>query len=142
MNSHLFLKGTEEFGGDIASFVATTFLPNQVPNDDEIKTMVLDPVSWLNNYKVGNAFRRQNKWVGDNFSTIDQIFALEDDESAAATQVYLFGDGQFDSDGYSWNQVFPNSNVDENTEIRMPTGSTGIKSLIDSPNWDSVIADD
>jgi hypothetical protein len=91
------------FRGKIASFVSTTLRRNAaMPADAEIFEMITDPMSWLNNYKVGNQFRLP--WSAGDLNN----FSLNDGSSSYSTQVWLMGDGT--SDSYSnmiRNQVFP-----------------------------------
>ena len=49
--------GTENFDGIIGAFSATTYKANELPSNAEIKTMALDPVKWLNDYKVNSTYR-------------------------------------------------------------------------------------
>ena len=92
------------FHGKVASFVTTTLRRGvAMPTDTEIELMITDPTKWLQDYKVGNAFRLpwQANDAGFNFS-------LNDGSSAYSCQVWLMGDGTNDS--YSnmiRNQVLP-----------------------------------
>jgi len=80
------------FNGTIASLVTTTLKINdQMPQDAEIKMMMLDPMGWLNDYKIGNTYRRPH--AGGNYSN----FQLNDNSAYAGTQVWLMGDGTNDS---------------------------------------------
>lgn len=92
------------FHGKIASMVSTTLRRNvPMPSDAEIAEMITDPMGWLSDYKVGNAFRLP--WQSGDASW---NFALNDGSSGYATQVWLMGDGAMDS--YSnmiRNQVVP-----------------------------------
>ena len=81
------------FHGKVASFVTTTLRTNQpMPTNAEIEMMVTDPIGWIDDYKVGNAFRLpwQNGDAGFNF-------AKNDGSSGSATQVWIMGDGGNDS---------------------------------------------
>ena len=80
------------FHGKIASFVSTT-LPCGVamPTDVEIKEMIVDPMGWLYDSKAGNAYRRS-----DSTSTTSN-FVIGSAYGAAATQIWLMGDGVQDS---------------------------------------------
>ena len=80
------------FHGKVASFVTTTLGRNSaMPNDAEIERMITDPVRWLNEDKVGNPYRIA--W--DNYNNAS--FSLNDTGSSASTQVWLMGDGNYDS---------------------------------------------
>ena len=97
-------RGTNRnFHGKVASFVTTTLRRNvAMPNSTEIETMITDPISWLNDYKVGNDYRASHDGIDL------QNFLLNNQTAASATQVYLMGDGT--SDSYSnmiRNQVRP-----------------------------------
>ena len=91
------------FHGKVASFVSTTLKRGQfMPTTTEIEAMITDPTKWLNDYKVGNTFRLP--WQSGNMSN----FSLNDGSSAYSCQVWLMGDGTYDS--YSnmiRNQVHP-----------------------------------
>ena len=81
------------FNGTIASLVTTTLKVNdQMPQDAEIKMMMLDPMGWLNDYKIGNSYRRPHS------SALYNNFQLNDNSAYTATQVWLMGDGT--NDGY------------------------------------------
>ena len=77
------------FIGEVAGMVATTLRNNvAMPSSSEVIRMIVDPMKWLNDYKVGNPFRRPTG-VGDWTSN----FALEETISGYSTQVWLMGDG-------------------------------------------------
>ena len=79
------------FHGKIASMVVTTLDRNvAMPTDAEAEMMITDPVGWLNDYKVGNTYRQPHSYFTYNF-------ALNNNGSAYATQVWLMGDGSNDS---------------------------------------------
>ena len=80
------------FQGQVASMVVTTLRVNQpMPTDAEIETMITDPVSWLDDYKVGEAFRT-------NTSSADFTgFAIGTESCYRATQVWLMGEGTYDA---------------------------------------------
>ncbi len=84
--------GNRNFHGKVASMVVTTLLRNQdMPTDAEIKTMITDPVKWLNDYKVGNDYRLpSSQAVTTNFQ-LNAVYGYY------ATQVWLMGDGTSDS---------------------------------------------
>jgi hypothetical protein len=81
------------FHGKVASMVVTTLMINvDMPTDAEIKLMITDPVKWVTDYKVGNTFRYADS---NSLGT----FAINQNASCFATQVWLMGD--VESDSYS-----------------------------------------
>jgi len=79
------------FHGKVASMVVTSLDRNvAMPTNAEIEMMITDPVGWLNDYKVGNTYRQPHSYFTYNF-------ALNNNGSAYATQVWLMGDGSNDS---------------------------------------------
>jgi hypothetical protein len=81
------------FRGKIAAYVSTTLRRGvAMPSDAEIAEMITDPLTWLNDYKVGNAFRLPWQGTDAGFN-----FSLNDGSSAYSTQVWLMGDGTNDS---------------------------------------------
>ncbi len=80
------------FHGKVASMVVTTLKANQVmPTDNEILKMTTDPIKWVNNFKVGNSYRRAS------FGSASSNFQINQTNSAEGTQVWLMGDGTLDS---------------------------------------------
>ena len=80
------------FHGEVASMVVTTLRIGQpMPADAEIEAMVTDPTSWVNDYKVGNSWRKAHE-AGDVGG-----FAIGTEDCGRATQVWLMGDGSKDS---------------------------------------------
>lgn len=80
------------FHGKVASMVVTTLSRDaDMPTDAEITEMVTDPIGWLNDYKVGNAYRRV-----DNAANTSN-FSYNDVYSSNATQVWVMGEGTNDS---------------------------------------------
>jgi len=80
------------FHGRVASFVTTTLLVGvAMPTDAEIDLMVTDPNKWMDDYKVGQNWRRNeyqytyNNWQKNAYTQY------------IATQVWLMGDGANDS---------------------------------------------
>ena len=80
------------FHGRVASFVTTTLLVGvAMPTDAEIDLMVTDPNKWMDDYKVGKNWRRNeyqytyNNWQKNQYTQY------------IATQVWLMGDGTNDS---------------------------------------------
>ena len=90
------------FHGQVAAVVVTT-LRNSVsmPSDAEIDEMLDDPVGWLNDYKVGNPYRRAPS-TGDASAN----FGLNGYDVSYATQVWLMGDGGSDAYSTIYNQVW------------------------------------
>ena len=92
------------FHGKVASFVTTTLRRDEaMPTAAEIEMMITDPMQWLQDYKVGNAFRLP--WQSGDAGW---AFSINDGSSGYSTQVWLMGDGTNDS--YSnmiRNQVLP-----------------------------------
>ena len=81
------------FRGKVASFVSTTLRKGvAMPSNAEIEMMIVDPKRWLQDYKVGNAFRLP--WQGNDAGF---NFSLNDGSSAYSTQVWLMGNGTNDS---------------------------------------------
>ena len=62
-----------------------------MPATSEIHEMITDPVGWLADYKVGNAYRRPTVTTDSNGFTMNTY------DSASSTQVWLMGDGTADS---------------------------------------------
>jgi len=80
------------FHGKVASMVVTTLRINQpMPTDAEVRLMITDPKKWLDDYKVGEQFR-PNYTSGD-FGN----FAIGTETCYRATQLWLMGDGTYDS---------------------------------------------
>ena len=80
------------FHGKVASMVVTTLRVNQpMPTDAEIEMMITDPKKWLDDYKIGEPFR-PNYTSGD-FGN----FAIGTETCYRATQLWLMGDGTYDS---------------------------------------------
>ena len=105
------------FHGKVASFVNTTLKINQLmPTVAEAEMMITDPMQWIQDYKVGETYRRPYEYTT---SADWQIFNTSSPwYPALATQVWLMGDGTNDS--YSnmiRNQVNP---ADQNyTKLNM-----------------------
>jgi hypothetical protein len=72
------------------SLVSTTFLPNDLPDTNEIYTLVTDPLKWLDDYKIGQDYRRYSGSDTDENGHLLQNFQKMDLNSAKSTQVYLF----------------------------------------------------
>lgn len=97
--------GIDNFDGTIASIIATTHLTGHVPNSDEIKTFVLDPIKWLEDYRVGKNYRTPYNFQTGNIDV--STFYKDNDSSSSSTQIFLMGDGQTDSESTIYNQVSP-----------------------------------
>ena len=95
--------GIDEFDGQIASVVATTLAINENVSDAEISAIIINPMGWLCNYKVGNPYRRPNQ------TSLTSNFSLENKFSSYSTRVWLMGDGTGDASGNIKNQV----NIDD-----------------------------
>jgi hypothetical protein len=112
--------GSENFDGIIAAFSATTYKASELPSNDEIRTMALDPIKWLNDYKVGLTYRTVFNRNQDPIQSESGVFSLNSDEESYATQVFLMGDGGTDSSSTIYNQAH--------------TGGSANLSLINSPS--------
>ena len=85
-------SSNRNFHGKVASMVVTTLRINQpMPTDAEIELMITDPKKWLDDYKVGKLFRPT--YTAGDF----QNFIIGATECYRATQVWLMGDGTYDS---------------------------------------------
>jgi hypothetical protein len=92
---HLTIGGrgsNRNFHGKVASMIVTTLLTDtNMPTDAEIKTMITDPVKWLNDYKIGVSYR------SPNLQYAQYVFTANGNNEGRATQVWLMGDGTSDS---------------------------------------------
>jgi hypothetical protein len=80
------------FHGKVASMVVTTLLTDtNMPSDAEVETMIIDPIKWLNDYKIGTSYR------SPNLQYAQYIFTANGNNEGRATQVWLMGDGTSDS---------------------------------------------
>ena len=80
------------FHGKVASMVSTTLRCGvAMPDATEVGLMVTNPIKWVEDYKIGNPYRRPS------VTTDSASFALNNLDSASGTQVYLMGDGLSDS---------------------------------------------
>ena len=81
------------FHGKVASFVSTTLRCNvSMPDADEIKDMIKDPLKWRDETKDGSTYRWASGLTETSFS-VGNLY------SALATQIWLMGDGG--NDNYS-----------------------------------------
>ena len=119
--------GSENFDGIIAAFSATTYKANELPSNDEIRTMALDPIKWLNDYKVNSTYRTVRNRSGSPAQSEDGVFSLNSDEESYATQVFLMGDGGTDTASTIYNQVH--------------TGGSANLSLLNSPSTVNISID-
>lgn len=89
--------------GMIASVVATTLKQGEdLPSDTEIREITLDPLKWLNDYKVGRDWRQPDvNGTTSNF----QINPNDASLGAFGTKVWLMGDGVNDNANNIENQV-------------------------------------
>ena len=116
--------GSENFDGIIAAFSATTYKANELPSNDEIRTMALDPIKWLNDYKVNSTYRTVFNNNQDPIQSESGVFSLNSDEQSYATQVFLMGDGGTDTAATIFNQVH--------------TGGSANLSLINNPSIENI----
>jgi hypothetical protein len=80
------------FHGKVASFVTTTLQRGAaMPSNAEIEEMIVDPVGWLNDYKIGETYRPAAQTYNNS------NFQLNDYDESGATQIWLMGDGNADS---------------------------------------------
>lgn len=94
------LGSNHSFHGKVASFVQTSLRSNQpMPTEAEIEQMIVDPMGWLNDYKVGNPFRKMA------YKELEATFTLNEVWSGYSTQVFLMGDGTLDAYPSIRNQV-------------------------------------
>ena len=99
-------RGTNRsFHGKIASMVITTLnYNNNIPDDNQIKLMIIDPIKWKIDYKDGKQFR----YAPDRYQ-YSSNFTGTMNAAKWSTQIWLMGDGT--NDNYSnmiRNQVDPN----------------------------------
>ena len=91
------------FRGDITSMIATTLKTNSpMPTTNEVKTMIKDPISWVNNYKLNKDYRPCGQ---EAISAAP--FLLDQQNSGFATQVWLNGDGTTDTTSHIYNYITP-----------------------------------
>ena len=128
-----YLQGNlkQKFEGKINSIAVTTLnvsnSSNQVdlPSDDEIALMTLDPMKWLNDYKIGNSFRAPNG------TSNGSSFTQGTTNSANATQIYLFGDDENDVNNATLvNQV----NTNHTDTQLVGTDMSGVSVVTETPN--------
>jgi hypothetical protein len=111
IGGHLTIGGrgaNRNFHGKVASMVVTTLVADRyLPTTNEIEKMITDPIKWLNNFKVGKEYRiptYQYPQTGSN------SFAMNGTNEDTSTQVWLMGDGTYDSYANGMrNQVKPGS---------------------------------
>ena len=99
------LQSSNSFSGLVGAAVVTTLRQNDtLPTDTEIEMMVRDPLEWLDDYKVGNTFRRPNYATNTVNFTLDPSVSGST-HSKSGTQVWLMGDGTNDAHPVIRNQV-------------------------------------
>jgi len=98
VGGHMTIGGrgaNRNFHGKVASMVVTTLVGDRsMPTTNQIEKMVTDPQKWLQNFKVGNEYRipsHQYPQTGSN------SFAMNGTNENTSTQVWLMGDGTYDS---------------------------------------------
>ena len=80
------------FHGKVASMMVTTLRCGvAMPDATEIELMVTNPIKWVEDYKLGNAYRRPS------VTTDSSNFALNSLDSASGTQLWLMGNVSTDS---------------------------------------------
>ena len=80
------------FHGKVASMMVTTLRCGvAIPDATEIGLMVTNPIKWVEDYKIGNAYRRPSA------TTDTSNFALNSLDSANGTQLWLMGNVSTDS---------------------------------------------
>ena len=105
------LGSNRSFHGKVASFVQTSLRSNQpMPTEAEIEQMIVDPMGWLNDYKVGNPFRKMA------YKELEATFTLNEVWSGYSTHVFLMGDGSSDTYPSIRNQV---RTADPNSALTM-----------------------
>ena len=110
------VSGTGQWNIMIGHSLATTLKQSYTVSDTEIVKMLLDPVGWVNDYKVNQTYRRE----GDN-STDVYTFSLNDAESAFATLLYLMGDGGTND----WTYGYADTPYSENSGCYLMTACYG-----------------
>jgi len=110
------------FHGKIASMVVTTLTTGtNLPSNAEIEEMIVDPMGWLADYKIGNTWR--NTTSSYNFSN----YATGGEASSRSTQIHLMGDGSSDSYSLVRNQTRVND-----TSVTSLTGQNLVSSDIET----------
>ena len=80
------------FHGKVASMMVTTLRCGvAMPDTTEIELMVTNPIKWVEDYKLGNLYRRPS------VTTDTSNFALNSLDSANGTQLWLMGNVSTDS---------------------------------------------
>ena len=117
--------------GKIASCVTTTLLADvHMPSLVEVERMIVDPMGWVCDYKLGRQFREPDAPGTQNWiPTRDSDFGLNGSAESNATQIWLMGDGTGDAYTDILNQV---STSDTNTVLRMYNMDAG--DIIDISN--------
>ena len=118
-------EGVDEFDGKISSVVVTTLAIDQNVSDEEISAIILNPSSWLCNYKVGESYRRPNE------ISLTSDFALEDEYSSYSTRVWLMGDGSDDDPSYIRNQVNVSGTSKDATRLNINGDNSPVELITD-----------
>ena len=85
-------SSNRNFHGKVAAMTVTTLRCGvAMPDATEIGLMLTNPIKWVEDYKLGNAYRRPS------VTTDTANFALNSLDSASGTQLWLMGDGLQDS---------------------------------------------
>ncbi len=85
-------SGNRNFHGKVASMVVTTLVGDRnMPSENQIEKMITDPQKWLQNFKVGVEYRYSNSQYAQ------YIFQANGTNEATSTQIWLMGDGTYDS---------------------------------------------
>ena len=80
------------FHGKVASMVITTLRRDvDMPTKTEAEMMITDPIGWMNDYKVGQPFRKSASAYDSG-----SMFA-KNNEGIQGAQIWLMGDGINDS---------------------------------------------
>ena len=84
--------GNRNFHGKVSSMMVTTLRCGvAMPDATEIELMITNPIKWVKDYKLGNAYRRPS------VTTDSANFALNSLDSGSGTQLWLMGDVSTDS---------------------------------------------
>lgn len=102
------INGSNKYGGAynsssgyIGHNVVTTLRSGvQLPSNDEVAEMTLDPQGWVNDYKVGNSYRTPGS------TTSSSNFTKNTSDASMSTKVWLMGDGASDSTTWINNDVY------------------------------------
>ena len=80
------------FHGKIASMVLVTLeLDTAMPDDDEAKMLITDPVRWIQDYREGGTFRMSGSNTGGTWNAVSGFY------HSTGVQMWLMGDTSADS---------------------------------------------